>query len=327
MKQVVALQNVGLPVNRHTIENQICGAVIQGISYALFEDRILNRQTGAMVNTDMNMYKIAGPIDVPEIVPVIWREDRDVGVNSLGEPPIGADARRHRRRPWPTPSACRCASMPLTPDKVLAALSCKGERDMKAFDYLVAEELEPALAELAGGKATLKAGGIDLLDLMKERVETPDVVLSIGGLEDLRYIREEDDGVHIGCLTTLADIGRSDLLRDQVRRAARGRGRRGHAADSRAGHARRQHLPAAAVLVLPQEGVQLPEEGRPHVLRRRGREPLSRDLRRRAVVHRAPVERGAGAGGARCGARRPLGRGRAASGSRRPTSSCCPRSR
>jgi hypothetical protein len=29
---------------------------------------------------------------------------------------------------------------------------------MKAFDYLVAEELEPALDELAGGKAVLKAG-------------------------------------------------------------------------------------------------------------------------------------------------------------------------
>ena len=38
-------------------------------------------------------------------------------------------------------------------------------------------------------------------------------MLSIGGIEDLRYIREENDGVHIGCLTTLADIGRNDLLK------------------------------------------------------------------------------------------------------------------
>jgi xanthine dehydrogenase YagS FAD-binding subunit len=84
---------------------------------------------------------------------------------------------------------------------------------MKSFDYLVAEELQPALAELAGGGVMLKAGGVDLLDLMKERVETPDVVLSIDGLADLRYIREADGGVHIGCLTTLADIGRSDVLK------------------------------------------------------------------------------------------------------------------
>jgi xanthine dehydrogenase YagR molybdenum-binding subunit len=125
VKKIVALQNVGLPVNRHTIENQITGAVIQGLSFVLFEDRILNRQTGAMVNSDMNMYKIAGPVDVPEIVPVIWREERDVGVNSLGEPPV-----------VPTPGAIACAvanaigvqvrTAPLTPDRVLAALAAKG---------------------------------------------------------------------------------------------------------------------------------------------------------------------------------------------------------
>ncbi len=121
VNKVVALQNVGLPVNRNTIENQICGAVVQGLSFCLFEDRILNRQTGAMVNPNMDMYKIAGPLDVPEIVPVIWREEREVSVNSLGEPPV-----------VPTPGAIATAvanaigaqvrSMPLTPDKVLAAI-------------------------------------------------------------------------------------------------------------------------------------------------------------------------------------------------------------
>ncbi len=124
VNKIVALQNVGLPVNRLTIENQLCGAVIQGLSFCLFEDRILNRQTGAMVNPNMDMYKIAGPVDVPEIVPVIWREQREVGVNSLGEPPV-----------VPTPGAIATAvadaigvqvrSMPLTPDKVLAAIDGK----------------------------------------------------------------------------------------------------------------------------------------------------------------------------------------------------------
>jgi xanthine dehydrogenase YagR molybdenum-binding subunit len=125
VNKVIALQNVGLPVNRNTIENQLTGAVIQGISFVLFEDRILNRQNGAMVNPNMDMYKIAGPQDIPEIVPIIWREDRDVGVNSLGEPPIVA-----------TPGAIGTAvanaigvqvrSMPIMPDKVLAALAAKG---------------------------------------------------------------------------------------------------------------------------------------------------------------------------------------------------------
>lgn len=131
VNKVVALQNVGLPVNRNTIENQITGAVIQGLSFCLFEDRILNRQTGTMVNPNMDMYKIAGSMDVPEIVPVIWREDREVSVNSLGEPPA-----------VPTPGAIATAvanaigaqvrSMPLMPDKVLAAVAAASRTKAQA---------------------------------------------------------------------------------------------------------------------------------------------------------------------------------------------------
>lgn len=84
---------------------------------------------------------------------------------------------------------------------------------MNSFEYLVAEQFDAAIAEYGEGQAALKAGGIDLLDLMKEGVESPAAVVSIGGLAALRYIREEKDGVHIGCLTTLADIGRDNLLR------------------------------------------------------------------------------------------------------------------
>jgi xanthine dehydrogenase YagR molybdenum-binding subunit len=121
VKKVVALQEMGQPVNRHTVENQITGAVIQGMSFALFEERILNKDNGAQVNPNMDMYKIAGSKDIPEIVPVIWVSREDAPVNSLGEPPV-----------IPTPGAIGCAvanaigapvrSMPIVPAKVLAAL-------------------------------------------------------------------------------------------------------------------------------------------------------------------------------------------------------------
>jgi len=84
---------------------------------------------------------------------------------------------------------------------------------LNSFDYLVAEQFDAALAEYGEGKVALKAGGIDLLDLVKEGVEKPETILSIHGLDEFRYIREEDDGVHIGCLTTLADIGRNEVLK------------------------------------------------------------------------------------------------------------------
>jgi xanthine dehydrogenase YagS FAD-binding subunit len=83
---------------------------------------------------------------------------------------------------------------------------------MIPFEYLVADRVDAALSEYAGEGVTLKAGGIDVLDLMKEHVNTPKTVLSIDGLSELRYIRQEQDGVHIGSGTTLADMGRNDLL-------------------------------------------------------------------------------------------------------------------
>jgi xanthine dehydrogenase YagR molybdenum-binding subunit len=124
--KIVAIQDVGQAVNRITSENQICGAVIQGMSFALFEDRILNRQTGAMVNPNMEMYKIAGPVDVPEIEPILWTSRDDAGVNSLGEPPV-----------VPTAGAIGCAvanaigvpirRIPITPRVVLDAIGGRTE--------------------------------------------------------------------------------------------------------------------------------------------------------------------------------------------------------
>jgi len=119
--RVVAIQACGRVVCRKTAESQIIGGVIQGVSYAMFEDRILDRQTAAMVNPNLEMYKIAGARDIPEIIPVLWDEGA-TGVRSLGEPPT-----------IPTSGAIAAAlfnaigapvrSLPLTPDKVLAALS------------------------------------------------------------------------------------------------------------------------------------------------------------------------------------------------------------
>lgn len=83
---------------------------------------------------------------------------------------------------------------------------------MIPFEYLVAENTDAALSEYAKKGTTLKAGGIDLLDLMKEHISTPQLLLSIDGIGELRYIRQDKDGVHIGSGTTLADVGRSELL-------------------------------------------------------------------------------------------------------------------
>jgi xanthine dehydrogenase YagR molybdenum-binding subunit len=118
--RVVAVQECGQVIVRKTAENQVIGGVIQGISYALYEDRILDRNTGTMVNPNLEMYKWAGARDVPLIEPIFYTKGQ-TGPRSLGEPPT-----------IPTAGAVACAvynaigvpvrSLPLTPDKVLAAM-------------------------------------------------------------------------------------------------------------------------------------------------------------------------------------------------------------
>ena len=81
---------------------------------------------------------------------------------------------------------------------------------MKSFDYLTAETLDAALSVY--NDQTLKAGGVDLLDSMKERLQTPDTVLSIETISDLDYLRADGDVLRIGCMTSLAKLGRSSIL-------------------------------------------------------------------------------------------------------------------
>lgn len=123
--KLVVSQQCGFPVNRKTAESQILGGAIQGLSFALFEDRIINAENGAMVNPNMEWYKIAGPLDMPEIIPILDVPPGTTGVRSLGEPPIiGVPAAIANAVANAT--GARVRSLPITPAKVLAALKDKG---------------------------------------------------------------------------------------------------------------------------------------------------------------------------------------------------------
>jgi xanthine dehydrogenase YagR molybdenum-binding subunit len=122
LDRIVAIQACGKVVSRKLAESQIIGGVIQGLSYGLFEERVLDRKSGAMLNPNMEWYRIAGPKDMPRIEPVLWGKDKATdGVRPLGEPPI-----------IPTAGAIACAvfqaigapvrSLPLSPRRVLAAV-------------------------------------------------------------------------------------------------------------------------------------------------------------------------------------------------------------
>jgi carbon-monoxide dehydrogenase medium subunit len=83
-----------------------------------------------------------------------------------------------------------------------------------SFQYFaptsVAEAAE--LLEQHGGDAKLLAGGHSLIPLMKLRLAEPQVVIDLGRIGDMAYIREEDGGLAIGAMTTYAQLESSDLV-------------------------------------------------------------------------------------------------------------------
>jgi carbon-monoxide dehydrogenase medium subunit len=82
------------------------------------------------------------------------------------------------------------------------------------FEYTRADSTDAALAALSehGDEAKLLAGGMSLLPLMKLRLATPAVLVDVGRLRDLSYVRDAGDHVAIGALTRHRDLEVSDLL-------------------------------------------------------------------------------------------------------------------
>ena len=87
-----------------------------------------------------------------------------------------------------------------------------------AFDYVRAASSAEALAALAehGDEAKLMAGGHSLLPMMKLRLATPAVIVDIGRLSDLSYIRDAGDHLAIGALTRHRDIEISSLVKEHA---------------------------------------------------------------------------------------------------------------
>jgi xanthine dehydrogenase YagR molybdenum-binding subunit len=123
MNRYVAVQDCGMIINPRLAESQIYGAIIMGISTALYEERVMDQQTGLMLNDDMELYKLAGIDDIGEIVVHldIRPENDKRGVIGLGEPPAIAICAAVGNA-VANAIGVRVPNIPMTPDHVLAAL-------------------------------------------------------------------------------------------------------------------------------------------------------------------------------------------------------------
>ncbi len=87
-----------------------------------------------------------------------------------------------------------------------------------AFDYVRAGSAEEAISLIGqhGDDAKFLAGGHSLLPLMKLRLAQPSVLVDIGRISDLSYIRDAGDHIAIGALTRHMDLETSSVLAEHV---------------------------------------------------------------------------------------------------------------
>ena len=120
VKRVVCVQDCGMIVDKLTAESQCIGGVIMGLGFALYENRIIDRNTALMVNPNMEWYLVPGMSDIPAIdVTLVDQPER--GVVGIGEPPIISTAAAVGNA-VANAIGVRVRSLPLTPEAVLNAL-------------------------------------------------------------------------------------------------------------------------------------------------------------------------------------------------------------
>jgi xanthine dehydrogenase YagR molybdenum-binding subunit len=127
VNKMVCVQDCGLIINLKTAESQCHGAMIMGISYALYEEKIMDPATGRMLNPNMEFYRLAGYGDIPELVVHMMTgagyDER--GVIGLGEPPVVSPGAAISNA-VANAIGVRVPFLPLTPGRVLAALEKRG---------------------------------------------------------------------------------------------------------------------------------------------------------------------------------------------------------
>jgi len=128
--KVVAAHDVGRAINPTTCEQQIEGSVLMGLSNTLFEE--FKMEKGKILNDSLADYKVATILDMPEIIPILVEsphKEGPFGAKGIGEPAAAATAPAIANAIFEA-VGIRIKDLPVTPEKVLAALREREDKGM-----------------------------------------------------------------------------------------------------------------------------------------------------------------------------------------------------
>ncbi len=123
--KVVAAHSCGRPLNTAHVESQINGGIIHGLSYALYEYRVMDKETGFMMNANVDQYKMPFSMEIPEIETIIVEDyagRSSTDAYGIGEPANIATAAAIANAVY-NAIGVRVNEIPMTPDKILKVLN------------------------------------------------------------------------------------------------------------------------------------------------------------------------------------------------------------
>lgn len=135
VKKIFAVHDCGRPMNPLQVINQINGGLIQGISYTLYENRLLDPNFGLMVNPNLEQYKIAGSREIPELhVQLVdsYLGQSSTDASGIGEAAGVMSAAAAIGNAFHNATGVRIRTTPMTPAVVLEALSKTPQRSETA---------------------------------------------------------------------------------------------------------------------------------------------------------------------------------------------------
>jgi xanthine dehydrogenase YagR molybdenum-binding subunit len=124
VERVVAVQDCGRPMNPRQIESQVQGGVLMGLSYALYEERVLDRHTGHVLNANLEQYKMARSREVPQIEVILLENYQGTSATDaygIAEPSNIATAPAIANAVY-NAIGVRVRELPMTPARILSAL-------------------------------------------------------------------------------------------------------------------------------------------------------------------------------------------------------------
>jgi CO/xanthine dehydrogenase Mo-binding subunit len=130
--RMLGAHDSGRVINRKTYDNQVFGGMTQGQGLGMSEIRVMDRQTGKMVNVNWHDYKIPTALDVPPVHAVVAVDPHDTllnnaGVKGLGEPPVIPTAGAIANAVYDA-IGVRIKDAPIYPPRVLQTLKQVKER-------------------------------------------------------------------------------------------------------------------------------------------------------------------------------------------------------